>query len=170
MDRDAWCAAAHGVTKSWTRLSYWTELNSSTVSLSHLEASISHLSLSVRGQTEWKSHRKLIKLITWTTALSNSETMSMLCTTTQDKQVRVESSDKTWSAGEGKSKPLQYSCLENPMNSMKTQKDMTLKDDLPRSVGAQYAPGEEWKITPERVKRQIQSESNAQLWMWLWWK
>jgi len=87
----------------------------------------------------------------------------MLCTTTQDKQVRVESSDKTWSAGEGKSKPLQYSCLENPMNSMKTQKDMTLKDDLPRSVGAQYAPGEEWKITPERVKRQIQSESNAQL-------
>ena len=42
-------------------------------------------------------------------------------------------------------KPLQYSCLENPMNSMKRQKDKTLKDELPRSVGAQYAPGEEWK-------------------------
>ena len=57
----------------------------------------------------------------------------------------VESSDKMWSTGEGNSKPLQYSCLENPMNSMKNQKDRTLKDELPRSVGAQYATGEEWK-------------------------
>ena len=55
----------------------------------------------------------------------------------------VESSDKTWSTGEGNGKPLQYSCLENPMNSMKRQKGMTLKDELPRSVGAQYAPGGE---------------------------
>ena len=53
----------------------------------------------------------------------------------------VESSDKTRSIGEGNGKPLQYSCLENPMNSMKRQKDMTLKDELPRSVGAQYATG-----------------------------
>ena len=75
----------------------------------------------------------------------------------------MERSDRMWSTGEWSGKQFQYSCLENPMNSMKTQKDMTLKDDLPRSVGAQYAPGEEWKITPERVKRQIQSESNAQL-------
>ena len=50
-----------------------------------------------------------------------------------------------WSTGEGNGKPLQYSCLENPMNSMKNQKDRTLKDELPRSVGAQYATGEEWK-------------------------
>ena len=57
----------------------------------------------------------------------------------------VESSDKTWSIGEGNGKPLQYSCLENPMNNMKKQKDMTLKDELPRSVGAQYATGEEWR-------------------------
>jgi len=57
----------------------------------------------------------------------------------------VESSDKTWSTGEGNGKPLQYSCLENPMNSMKRQKDMTLKDELPRLVGAQYATGEEWR-------------------------
>ena len=56
----------------------------------------------------------------------------------------VESSDKTWSTGEGNGKPLQYSCLENPMNSMKRQKDRTLKDELTRSVGAQYATGEEW--------------------------
>ena len=57
----------------------------------------------------------------------------------------VESSDKTWSTGEGNGKPLQYSCLENPMNSMKRQKDRTLKDELPRSVGGQYATGEEWR-------------------------
>ena len=50
-----------------------------------------------------------------------------------------------WSTGEGNGKPLQYSCLENPMNSMKGQKDRTLKDELPRSVGAQYAAGEEWR-------------------------
>ena len=57
----------------------------------------------------------------------------------------VESFDKTWSTGERNDKPLQYSCLENPMNSMKRQKGMTLKDELPRSVGAQYATGEEWR-------------------------
>ena len=57
----------------------------------------------------------------------------------------VESSEKMWSTGEGKGKPLQYSCLENPMNSMKRQKDRTLKDECPRSVGAQYATGEEWR-------------------------
>ena len=56
----------------------------------------------------------------------------------------VESSDKTWSTGEGNGKPLQYSSLENPMNSMKKKKDRTLKDELPRSVGAQYATGEQW--------------------------
>ena len=57
----------------------------------------------------------------------------------------VESSDKTWSTGEGNGKPLQYSCLENPMNSMKRQKDRTLKDELPRVVGAQYATGDQWR-------------------------
>ena len=55
----------------------------------------------------------------------------------------MESSDKTWATGEGNGKPLQYSFLKNPMNSMKRQKDMTLKDELPRSVGAQYVSGEE---------------------------
>ena len=57
----------------------------------------------------------------------------------------VESSDKMWSTEEGSGKPLQYSCLENPMNSMKRQKDMTLKDELPRSVVGQYATGEQWR-------------------------
>ena len=57
----------------------------------------------------------------------------------------VESSDKMWSTGEGNGKPLQYSCLENPMNSMKRQNDRTLKDELPRLVGAQYATGDQWR-------------------------
>ena len=57
----------------------------------------------------------------------------------------VESSDKMWSTGEGNGKPLQYSCLENPMNSMRRQKDRTLKDELLRSVGAQYATRDEWR-------------------------
>ena len=69
----------------------------------------------------------------------------MLCRATQDGQVMVESSDKMWSTGEGNGKPLQYSCLENTMNSMKKQKGMTLKDELPRWVGAQYATREEWR-------------------------
>ena len=62
----------------------------------------------------------------------------------------LESSDKTWSTGEGNGKALQYSCLENPMNSLKRQKDRTLKDELPRSVGAHYATGEEWKINSRK--------------------
>ena len=69
----------------------------------------------------------------------------MPCGATQDGQVMVESSDKTWSTGEGNGKPLKYSCLENPMNSMKRQKDRALKDKLPRSVGAQYATGDQWR-------------------------
>ena len=55
----------------------------------------------------------------------------------------VENSDKMWVTSEGNAKPLQYSCLGYPMNSMKSQKDMTLKDELPRSVGTQYVTGEE---------------------------
>ena len=57
----------------------------------------------------------------------------------------VERSDRMWSTGEGNGKPLQCACLENPMNSMKRQKDRTLKDELPRSVGAQYATGDQWR-------------------------
>ena len=67
----------------------------------------------------------------------------MLCRTTQDGRVIVERSDRMWSAGEGNSKPLQYSCLENPMNRMERQNDRILKEELPRSVGAQYATGDQ---------------------------
>jgi len=55
------------------------------------------------------------------------------------------SSDKTWSTGEGNGKPVQYSCLENPMNSIKRQKERTLKEELPKLVGAQYATGDQWR-------------------------
>ena len=70
---------------------------------------------------------------------------AMPCRAMQDGWVMVESSHKTWSTGEGNGKPLHYSCLENPMNSMKRKKGMTLKDEIPRSAGAQYATGEEWR-------------------------
>ena len=73
---------------------------------------------------------------------------------TQDGRVMVERSDRMWSAGEGNGKLLQYSCLENPMNSMKRQNDRILKEELPRSVGSVTnmlleISGE---ITPERMK------------------
>ena len=71
--------------------------------------------------------------------------MSHVLWATQDRWVMVESSDKTWSTAEGNGKPLQYSCLENPMNSMKRQKDRTVKDELPRLVGTQYATVEQWR-------------------------
>ena len=88
----------------------------------------------------------------------------MPCGATQDGWVMVERSDRMQSTGEGNGKPLQYSCLENPMNSMKRQKDRILKEELPRSVGAQYAKisGE---ITPERMKGWSQSKNNIQLCM-----
>ena len=66
----------------------------------------------------------------------------MPCGATQDRQVMVERSDRMWATGEGDGKPLQYSCLENPMNSMRRQNDRTLKDELLRLVGAEYATGD----------------------------
>ena len=84
---------------------------------------------------------------------------------TQDGQVMVKRSDRMWSIGEGNGKPLQYSCLENPMNSMKRQKDRILKEDLPRSVSAQYATEDSGEITSERMKGWSQSKNNTQLWM-----
>ena len=64
---------------------------------------------------------------------------------TQDGWVMLESSEKMWSIGGGTGKLLQYSCLQNPMNSMKRQKHRTLKDELPRSVGVNYATGDQWR-------------------------
>ena len=70
----------------------------------------------------------------------------MQCGATQDGRVMVERSDRMWSTEEGNNgKPLQYSCLENPINSRKRQNDRIPKEELPRSVGAQYATGDEWR-------------------------
>ena len=80
---------------------------------------------------------------TRTTALSNSMKPNHACGATQDGWVMVERSDRTWSTGEGNGKPLQYSCLDNPMNSMKRQNDRILNEELPRSVGTQYATGDQ---------------------------
>ena len=92
------------------------------------------------------NHRKLTKLIMWTTVLSNSlKLWAMPAKTTQDRQVMVENSDEMWSTGEGNGKPHQHSCLENLVNSMKRQKRFELKDEPSRSVGVQYATGEEWR-------------------------
>ena len=82
---------------------------------------------------------------TRTTALSNSVKLSHACGATQDGRVMVERSDRMWSTGEGDGKPLQYSCLENPMNSMKRQYHRIPKEELPRSLGAQYSTGDQWR-------------------------
>ena len=89
----------------------------------------------------------------------------MLCRATQDGWVMVESSDKMWSTGQGNGKPHQYSCLEKPMNSMKRQKDRTLKDELPRSVVSNMLLEISGEITPERMKGWNQRKNNTQLWM-----
>ncbi len=82
---------------------------------------------------------------TRTTALSNSVKPSHACDTIQDGRVMAERSDRMWATGEGNGKPLQYSCLENPMSSMKRQNDRIPKGELTGSVGAQYATGGQWR-------------------------
>ena len=85
--------------------------------------------------------------------------------TTQDRRVMVERSDRMWSTGEENGKPLQYSCLENPMNSMKRQNDRILKEELPRSLGAQYATEDQWRNNSRKKERIEPKQNNTQLWM-----
>ena len=89
----------------------------------------------------------------------------MLCGATQDIWVMMERSDRTWSIGEGNDKPLQYYCLENPRNSVKRQKDKILRDELPRSVGAQYATGGQWRNDSTKNEGMELKQNNAHLWM-----
>ena len=85
---------------------------------------------------------------------------------TEDGWVTVERSDRMWSIGEGNGKSLQYSCLENHMNSMKRQKDRTMKDELPRSVGVQYATGEQWRNNSRKHgETEPKQKKNTQLGM-----
>ena len=87
---------------------------------------------------------------TRTPALSNTKKLSHARGATQDGRVMVERSDRMWSTGEGNGKPRQYSCLENPMNSMKRQNDRILKEELLRSIGVQYATGDQWRNNSRR--------------------
>ena len=80
------------------------------------------------------------------------------CRATQDGWVMVEGSDKMWSTGEGNGKPLQYSFFEDPMNSMKRQKDRTLQDELPISVGIQYATGDQWRNNSKKNEEMEQKQ------------
>ena len=89
----------------------------------------------------------------------------MPCGNTQDGQVMVERSDKILSTGEGNGKPPQYSCLENPMNSMKRQNDRILKEELPRLVGAQYATGDQRRNNSRKIEGMEPKQNNTQLWM-----
>ena len=82
----------------------------------------------------------------------------MPCGATQDEWVMVERSDRMWSTGEGNGKPLQYSCLENPMNGMKRQNDMILREELPRLVGVQYATGDQWRNNSRKNEGGSQSK------------
>ena len=77
----------------------------------------------------------------------------------------VERADTMWSIGEGNGKPLQYSCLENPMNSMKRQNDSILKEKLPRSVGTQYAAGDQRRNNSRKNEGMELKQKNTQLWM-----
>ena len=98
---------------------------------------------------------------TRTTVLSNSMKLSHAHGATQDGWVMVERSDRMWSTGEGNGKSLQYSCLENPKNSMKRQNDRILKEELPRSVGAQYATGDQWRNNSREGMKPKQKEYPA---------
>ena len=82
---------------------------------------------------------------------------------TQDGWVMVERSDRMWPTGEGNGKPLQYFCLENPMNSMKRQNDRTVKEELPRLVGAQYATGDHWRNN-SRKNEGIEPKQEISFW------
>ena len=89
----------------------------------------------------------------------------MPCGATQDGRVMVEKSDRMWSAEEGNGKPLQYSCLENPMNSVKRQNDRILKEELPRSVVPNMPLEISGELTSERMMGWSQSKNNTQFWM-----
>ena len=102
---------------------------------------------------------------TRTTALSNSMKPSHACGATQDGWVMVERSDRMWFTGEGKGKPLKYSCLENPMNSMKRQNDRILKEEIPRSVGAQHTIADQWRNNSRKNEEMEPKQNKTQLQM-----
>ena len=145
-----------------------TKHNFPTVSLSHQEASISLFFFSIRGQTEWKPQSQETHQPDHMDHSPNSMKLwAMQCRATQDGRAMGESSDKTWSTGEMNGKPLQYYCLENPISSMKRQNDRILKEELPRSLGAQYATGDQRRDNSRMNEETAPKKNNTQLWMLL---
>ena len=125
----------------------------------------------IHQRNENHNHRKIIKLITWTTVLCNSMKLwAMPCRATQDGRVMVENSDKIWLTGEGNGKPLQYSCLENPMTVWKGKKIRHWKMNSPGQNVPNMLLGKSGEITTDRMKRQSQNKNTAHLWMYWWWK
>ena len=120
------------------------------------------------GQTHWNhNHRKLVNLITWTTALSNSLKLSHAL---WGHPRQAGHGGEIWQnvvTGEGNGKTLQYSCLENPMNSMKKQNDRILKEELPKSVGTQYTTGGQCRNNSRKNEGMEPKQKQYQLWMWL---
>ena len=119
------------------------KFSDASYSVSHLPATsyktyVQYIHFCIPVATSQSNHTR-------TTALSNSMKLSHARGATQDGRVMVKRFDRMWSTGEGNGKPLQYSCHENPMNSMKRQNDKILKEKLPRSVGAQYATRDQWR-------------------------
>ena len=110
------------------------------------KAPVTALPSSEGRQNENHSHRKLTKLVTWTTALSNSMKLwAMTCRATRDRRVTVESSDKHGPLEKGMESHFSIPALRTPWTVWKGKNDMTLKDELPRLVGAQHAPRKEWR-------------------------
>ena len=105
------------------------------------------------------------QVMSWTTPLFNSMKPSHAHGATQDGQVAVERSDRMWSTGKGNGKPLQYSCLENRMNSMKRQNDRILKEELATSIGAQYATGDQGRNNSRKNEGIEPKQNNTHLWM-----
>ena len=130
--------------------------------------SASFLSLSEGRENKNHNHRQLIKSITGTTALTNSMKLwAMLCRTTQNGWVSVESSDKTWSTGKGNGQPLQYSSLASPMNSMKRQKYVTLSTPpCSHSYAKNTRPWQLflWPFSQGYVCREYRGSGNVLLW------
>ena len=101
---------------------------------------------------------------TRTTALSDSMKLNHALWG-HPRRLMVERSDIMWSTGEGNGKQLQYSCLENPMNTMKRQNDRILKEELSRSVGAEYATGDQWRNNSKKNEGMESKQNDTQLWM-----
>ena len=143
---------------------------STSVSLSHQETPISLLSFSIRGQKDCKPQLQKTNQSDHMALLNSMKLWALSCRATQEGPIMVDSWQNVghW---KGNGKPLQYSRLQNPMNSMKRQKAITLKGELLRSLGTQYATGDQWiNRTLGTMKRWRQRKTKPSCGCDQWWK